>query len=94
MIGTVYLARKGGMAVHHTDLEAMKAVDGIDAPETAVSEAEFETAGGLARIINGALETDAELRGIDAKSAGPDEYETGVDALRSEKSGLLTGAAG
>ena len=76
--------------VHHTGLEAMKAIDGIDTPEMTVSEAEFEAACGLARIINGALvlgkteaeialeqaeeralEIDAELRGIDAKSARP-----------------------
>jgi hypothetical protein len=86
----VYLARKDGGVVHHTSLEAMRVIDGIDAPETTVSEAEFEAAGGLARIINGelvigktpeeaaaeraerrALEIDAELRGLDAKSARP-----------------------
>jgi hypothetical protein len=55
MIGTVYLVRKDGMAVHHTGHEAMRVIDGIDAPETTVSEAEFEAAGGLARIINGEL---------------------------------------
>jgi hypothetical protein len=131
----VYIARKDGGVVHHTSLEAMSAIDGIDAPEMTVSEAEFEAAGGLARITNGkivlgktkeekareqaecrTLEIDAELRGLDAKSARParavaraiaggvppnpadvarlDEYETRADALRSEKSGLLTGAAG
>ena len=59
----VYLAKKGDRAVHHTGLEAMKAIDGIDTPEMTVTEAEFDDAGGLARIINGALvlgKTEAE----------------------------------
>ena len=57
----VYLAKKG--VVHHTGLEVMKGIDGIDTPEMTVSEAEFEAAGGLARIINWALifgKTEAE----------------------------------
>jgi hypothetical protein len=42
----IYLARKDGGVVHHTSMESMRAIDGIDAPETTVSEAEFEAAGG------------------------------------------------
>jgi hypothetical protein len=51
----VYLAKKNGAVVHHTDLGAMKALDGIDKPDMEVTDAEFEAAGGLARIINGKI---------------------------------------
>jgi len=48
----VYIARKNGEAVHHTSLEAMKQIDGIDTPEMVVSDEEFEAAECLVRIIN------------------------------------------
>jgi len=51
----VYLAKKNGVVVHHTDLGAMKALDGIDKPDMEVTDAEFEAAEGLARIINGKI---------------------------------------
>ena len=51
----VYLARKNGSVVHHTDLEAMKTMDGIEIPEMEIPDAEFEAAGSLARIINGRI---------------------------------------
>jgi fumarylacetoacetate (FAA) hydrolase family protein len=59
----VYLAKKAGAVVYHTDLEAMKQLDGIEKPEMTISEADFEAAGSLARIINGKIvigKTDAE----------------------------------
>ena len=59
----VYIANKNGVAIHHTDLKAMKEIYGVDTPEMTITEAEFEAAGGLARIINGALvlgKTEAE----------------------------------
>jgi hypothetical protein len=59
----VYIARKNGGAVHHASLEAMRQMDGIDRPEMEVSDAEFEAAGGLVRIIGGEIvlgKTEAE----------------------------------
>jgi len=48
----VYIGRKNGEAVHHTSLEAMKQIDGIDTPEMEISDEEFEAAECLVRIIN------------------------------------------
>jgi hypothetical protein len=59
----VYLAEKNGGVVHHTSRRAMKQIDGIDTPDTRVTDAEFEAAGSLARIIDGEIvlgKTDAE----------------------------------
>ena len=47
----VYLARKNGAVIFHTDLVAMKQLDGIDKAEKAVSDTEWEEAGGFARVI-------------------------------------------
>ncbi|MDR2490221.1 MAG: hypothetical protein LBD20_02330 [Spirochaetaceae bacterium] len=51
----VYLARKNGVVVHHTSLAELKKIDGIDTPEIEVPDADFETAGCLARIISGKI---------------------------------------
>lgn len=51
----VYLARKGGAVIHHTSMDAMKSMDGIDKAEMEISDAEFEAAGSLARIIDGEI---------------------------------------
>jgi hypothetical protein len=51
----VYLARKNGAVIAHTDLEAMKRLDGVNAPEMTVPVEEFEAAGRLARIIGGEI---------------------------------------
>jgi hypothetical protein len=48
----VYLARKNGAVIFHTDLAAMKRLDGISKPEKTITEAEWNEAGGLARIID------------------------------------------
>ncbi len=58
----VYLAKKDGMVVHHTDKAAMKALDRIE-PEMEITDEEFEAAGGLARLIDGEIflgKTEAE----------------------------------
>jgi hypothetical protein len=49
----VYLAKKDGVVVHHTCLTALKEMDGIDKPDMQISEAEWEAAEGIARIVNG-----------------------------------------
>ncbi len=52
---SVYLARKNGGVVFHTDLEAMREIDGIAAPELTLSEEQWEAAGGFARVIDGEI---------------------------------------
>jgi hypothetical protein len=47
----VYLARKNGAVIFHTDLAAMKRLDGISKAERIASDDEWEEAGGLARVI-------------------------------------------
>jgi hypothetical protein len=59
----VYLARKGGEVIHHTDRKAMLEIDNLK-PEKTVSLEEFESAGGLVRIIGDEIilgKTKAEL---------------------------------
>jgi hypothetical protein len=51
----VYLARKNGAVIYHTDLAAMKRLDGISEAEKTVADAEWNEAGGLARIIDNAI---------------------------------------
>jgi hypothetical protein len=51
----VYLAKKNGMVIHHTDLTAMQDMDGIGTPDMTITGSELETAGGLARIIDGEI---------------------------------------
>jgi hypothetical protein len=62
----VYLWKKNGMVCHHTNLEAAARLDGLTAaPDMEVSDAGFEAAGGLARIINGEIvlgKTAAEIQ--------------------------------
>jgi hypothetical protein len=60
----VYIAKKGGGIVHHTDKKAMKELDGISRPGLTVTDAEFEAAGGLVRLIDGEIvlgKTEAEV---------------------------------
>ena len=51
----VYLAVKNGAVVHHTSPAELKKVDGIDTPAMQIPDADFEAAGCLARVINGAI---------------------------------------
>lgn len=59
----VYLAIKGDVVIHHTDLSAMESMDGISQPDMTITEEEFYAADGLVRLINGRIflgKTDAE----------------------------------
>jgi hypothetical protein len=59
----IYLAKKNGSVIAHTDLEAMRELDGVNTPDMEVPEAEWYAAEGLARIIRGKIflgKTDAE----------------------------------
>jgi hypothetical protein len=63
MARNVYLAIKGDVVVHHTDLSAMADMDGISKPDKTVTDEEWDSAGCLARIIDGTIflgKTDAE----------------------------------
>lgn len=51
----VYLAKKDGDVVHHTSLEALKEMDGIEKPDMQISDEEFEAAGCLVRLIDGKI---------------------------------------
>jgi hypothetical protein len=48
----VYLARKNGAVIYHTDLAAMKRLDGISSAEKTITDTEWNESGGLARIID------------------------------------------
>jgi hypothetical protein len=75
----VYLARKGDEVVHHTSLDALKELDGIDEPEMEISDEEFEAAENLARIIKGKIfigKTDEEKK--------RDEAAQEIEALQAK----------
>jgi hypothetical protein len=50
----IYLARKGQNVVSHTSVDAMAKLDHVQ-PEKTVSLKEWETAGGIARVIDGEI---------------------------------------
>ncbi|MDR2742250.1 MAG: hypothetical protein LBB98_08890 [Treponema sp.] len=47
---TVYLAKKNGTVIYHTDLAAMEQLDGISEPDKTVTVEEWEAAGSTAYI--------------------------------------------
>ena len=51
----VYLAKKDGGVVHHTSLQALKDMDGIEKADLEIPDEEFEAAGCLARVIKGKI---------------------------------------
>jgi hypothetical protein len=55
----VYLWKKDGVVFHHTSLEAATQIDGLTAaPDMTVGEADFEAAGGIARLEGGRIVLD------------------------------------
>lgn len=65
----VYLAIKGNVVIHHTDLSAMESMDGISQPDMTITEEEFYAADGLVRLIDGRIflgKTDDEKAGEEA----------------------------
>jgi hypothetical protein len=67
----VYLWKKDGVVYRHTDLVAAVQLDGLTAaPDMEVCEADFDAAGGLARIIGGDIvlgKTEAEIQAEENK---------------------------
>jgi hypothetical protein len=77
----VYLAKKNGAVIFHTDLAAMEQLDGIAAPEKTVAMAAWENAGSAA-YIDGSGEIQLGIPpGVKAKQ---DE----IDSLAREESAL------
>jgi hypothetical protein len=72
----VYLAKKNGAVVHHTDKNAMK-LDGIERPDMEITDAEFEAANGLLRIINNKIIVGktAEEKAEEARQAKINGYK-------------------
>jgi hypothetical protein len=59
----VYLVVKDGRVIPHTDLEAMKALEGADVQYQEIPDEQFYQAEGLIRLVDGKLffgKTDAE----------------------------------
>jgi hypothetical protein len=84
----VYLAKKDGGVVHHTSLQALKDMDGIEAPDMTVADEEFEAAGCLARIIGGEIvigKTEAEIT-AEGNRKRIDEIDAELDSI-DRKSG-------
>jgi hypothetical protein len=64
----VYLAVKDGNVVHHTSLQALKEMDGIDKADLEIPDEEFEVAGCLARVIKGKIfvgKTNEEKKAVE-----------------------------
>lgn len=62
----VYLWEKNGKVYHHTNVAAAAQLDGLTtAPDMTVNEADFEAAGGIARLVEGKIvlgKSEAELQ--------------------------------
>ena len=81
----IYLARKGQNVVAHTSVGAMAELDHVQ-PEKQVSRQEWEAAGGLARVIDGAIfigKTPQET----AKETETAQLKAEHDALQAELAG-------
>jgi len=67
----VFLAIKDGGVVHHTSLQALKDMDGIDEPDMEIPDSQFEAAGCLARVIDGVIfigKTEEEITADENKA--------------------------
>ena len=75
----IYLARKGdGTVVFHADKKAMYDLDNLE-PELAVTLADFENAGGLARVIDGEI-----FLGKTADEIAEEERLAQINAYKAE----------
>jgi hypothetical protein len=78
----VYLAKKDGVVVHHTDKAAMQDLDGITNPDLTVTDKEFDAAGGMARLIDGEI-----VLGKTAAEVQAEQNEERIRALKELLSG-------
>jgi hypothetical protein len=80
----VYLAKKNGAVIFHTDLAAMEQLDGIAVPEKTVTETAWENAGGVA-YIDGSGEIQLGVPpDVKAKLDEIDSLTTEESALQAE----------
>jgi hypothetical protein len=76
----VYLWKKDGRVCHHTDLAEVARLDGLTAvPDMTISDAEFEAAGGLARLVSGKI-----VLGKTAAEVQAEENAARVQALKRQ----------
>jgi hypothetical protein len=75
----VYLARKNGAVIFHTDLAAMQRLDGVSTAEKTITDAEWDEAGGLARIIDGEI-----VVGLTAAEQAAQEKEEQIAEIKAK----------
>lgn len=78
----VYLAKKNGSVIYHTDLTAMKELDGISKPNKTVTIQEWEQAGSTAHIDD----SGEIVLGIPADEAAAKQE---IETLAKEEGTLL-----
>jgi hypothetical protein len=74
----IYLAKKDGRVVVHTDKDSMLVLDGVT-PEMEVSENEYYAADGLVRIIEGEI-----FLGLTEVEKAQKEKQKKIDAYKAE----------
>jgi hypothetical protein len=95
----VYLAKKDGAVICHTDKAAMEQIDGISKPDMTDTNEEFEAAGGLVRLIDGeivlgrtdeetAQETQREAREVELAGLKAEIAARDYRALKACKLGV------
>jgi hypothetical protein len=78
----VYLIKKNGTVVQHTDLVAMKAIENVNNPDRTVTVQEWEVAGGVAYIDGSG---NIQLGIPPAEKARQDE----IGSLQAEEKSLM-----
>lgn len=87
----VYLAIKGDVVVHHTDLSAMLEMDGIEKADMTITSEKFEAIEGLARVIEGKIflgktENEKKIKANNTRIAEIDKILTLIDAESARSS--------
>ena len=75
----VYLVKKNGGVIAHTDLQAMKELEGVEKPDMTITLAEYEAAGGLVRLIGNKI-----VVGKTPAEKAEDEKQAEISALKAE----------
>jgi len=80
----VYLAKKNGGVIHHTDLQAMMDLDGVKMPDTTVTDQEWEAHGGTAYIDASGKIVLGEPEAVVSKRLEKERLEKEEAALQRE----------
>ena len=80
----VYLAKKNGGLIHHTDLQAMMDLDGIKMPDTTVTDQEWDAHGGTAHIDASGKIVLGEPKDVVTKRQEKERLEKEEAALQRE----------